>query len=268
MLKQRLIVVNLLIPLVIGLIVLGGWFYTFLVLILFGIAAWELWKLFFQGGFAPSRELMVGGVLAVILVQQVWEDQKDLIFSLSLLGTMVVTVIQFERGLQNAALNFCITLGGIFYLGVSGSFFIALRNLPEGMWWMLLILPAIWFADGGAYVIGRKFGHHKISRLVSPNKSWEGYLAGIVTGALLTGLIAALWGLRCSAITAERGFVLGLMIAVISPIGDLAESMIKREFGVKDSGNLLPGHGGFLDRIDSWIVAAPVGYYLITWLWV
>ncbi len=246
---------------------MGGWYFTLLVLILFGTAAWEFSKIFHQGGYNPSTELLVGGVIAVILAQHLIKHQDYLLLSLAALGAMMVAIVQYERGTQHTALNFCITLGGIFYLGITGSYFIALRNLPEGMWWVLIILPAVWLADAGAYMVGRRFGRHKLSKRVSPKKSWEGYFAGIITGSLATALLAALWGLRSEMISAQHGLVLGLAISIISPIGDLAESMLKREFGLKDSSNLLPGHGGFLDRIDSWIVAVPVGYYIIIWFW-
>jgi len=127
----------------------------------------------------------------------------------------------------------------------------------------LIALPAINISDAGAYFIGSRFGKHKISQRASPNKSWEGYLGGIVAGTLGSMAIAALWQLRAPAITAQMGFILGLAISVLAPLGDLAESMLKRTFHVKDSSNLLPGHGGIMDRFDSWLWAAPIGYYII-----
>ncbi len=134
---------------------------------------------------------------------------------------------------------------------------------------MLLTLPAVWLADSGAYFIGKRFGRTPFSPRLSPKKTWEGYLAGVVVGILGTTLLAALW--RSGAgpdtlITPWRGALLGGILAVITPLGDLGESMIKRQVGVKDSSNLLPGHGGAFDRIDSWLWAAPLGYYIITLL--
>jgi phosphatidate cytidylyltransferase len=179
---------------------------------------------------------------------------------------MSVQVFRFARHPKTAATDFCITLAGIFYLGWLGAFFFSLRDLPHGQWWFLVALPAVWLADAGAFLFGRKFGRHRMAPLVSPNKTWEGYIGGIITGTLLTVLLAALWQLAAPAIRIEVAAVLGLVIAMVTPLGDLGESMIKRQFGVKDSSNILPGHGGMMDRIDSWIWAAAIGYYLIMWL--
>ncbi|MDZ4158765.1 MAG: CDP-archaeol synthase, partial [Anaerolineaceae bacterium] len=108
---------------------------------------------------------------------------------------------------------------------------------------------------------------HKLAPRVSPRKTWEGYLGGIVTGCAGTVLFAALWNLAAPAITPLKGLVIGLVLPVLAPLGDLGESMLKRQFGIKDSSSILPGHGGVLDRIDTWIWAGVLGYYMITWLW-
>jgi len=105
-----------------------------------------------------------------------------------------------------------------------------------------------------------------MSPRVSPKKSWEGYFGGILFGIVFAALFASLWHLRVPVITPFKGAIIGLVMAVVTPLGDLGESMIKRQFGFKDSSNLLPGHGGVMDRIDSWIWAAVIGYYLVGWL--
>ena len=130
------------------------------------------------------------------------------------------------------------------------------------------MLPAIWLGDGAAYFVGSHFGKHKMSPRVSPNKSWEGYVGGVIGGALGALLLASLWHLRAPAITPVKGLILGLIVTIVSPLGDLGESMLKRGFGVKDTSQLLPGHGGIMDRIDSWLWAAAIGYYLILYSWV
>jgi phosphatidate cytidylyltransferase len=101
----------------------------------------------------------------------------------------------------------------------------------------------------------------------SPKKSWEGYIGGVIGGTLFAVLLASLWHLRAPAVTPLKGLILGLVITSISPLGDLGESMLKRGFGVKDTSRLLPGHGGIMDRIDSWLWAATIGYYLILYAW-
>ena len=133
----------------------------------------------------------------------------------------------------------------------------------------ILVLAAVFLADSAAYFIGRRFGQHKLSPRLSPKKTWEGYLAGVVAGTLGAALVAYLWSLWAGAdftVTPWQGALLGLVISVITTLGDLGESMLKRQSGVKDSSNLIPGHGGVFDRIDSWLWAAPIGFYFILWV--
>jgi phosphatidate cytidylyltransferase len=155
------------------------------------------------------------------------------------------------------------------YLGWIGAYFLSLRGLPEGNWWVLTILPAVWIADSGAYFFGRRFGAHKLSPRLSPKKTWEGYWGGVVAGTLGGALLAYTWSFftgPASQITPLRGALIGFVLSIVTTLGDLGESMFKRQVGVKDSGKLLPGHGGMFDRIDSWLWAAVIGFYLVTWL--
>jgi len=158
-------------------------------------------------------------------------------------------------------------MGGIIYLGWLGGYLISLRNLPDGLWWMMVALPTIWISDSGAFLIGRSFGRHSLARRLSPKKTWEGYAAGVVFGTIGAGLCGLLWHLRSPLVTPGRALIMGLVLSVVAPFGDLGESMIKRQFGVKDSSNLLPGHGGVLDRIDSIMWTGIISYFLITLLW-
>ena len=145
---------------------------------------------------------------------------------------------------------------------------LSLRALPNGLWWLWVTLPAVWLADSGAYFIGKRFGRHKLSPRLSPKKTWEGYLGGILFGSLGSIAWVALWEIWFPVnplLTPVRVALLGLAIAVITPLGDLGESMIKRQVGIKDSSHLIPGHGGVFDRIDSWLWAGVIGYYFVTW---
>ncbi len=268
MLAQRLIVAILLIPIGVFIIATGGWVMAAVVIAVLGYGAWEYWRIFTQGGYHPSAPIMIAGVAGLALVRQVYQfSGSDLILSLLVLLSMGAQVFQFEKGSNTSAVDFNITLGGILYLGWLGSYLISLRNLPDGQWWFLLVLPSIWFGDGSAYFVGSHFGRHKMSPRVSPKKSWEGYVGGVIGGALFTLLLASLWHLRVPAVTPIKGMILGVVIAGLSPLGDLGESMLKRGFGVKDSSRLLPGHGGIMDRIDSWLFGAVIGYYLILYAW-
>lgn len=268
MLAQRLIVAILLIPTGVFVVAMGGWVMAALVVGVLGYGAWEYWRLFRQGGFQPSAPVLITGVVILALMRQIYQFAgSDLVLGGVVLVVMAVQVLAFEQGSPTSAIDFNITLGGIMYLGWLGSYLISLRNLPDGLWWFMLVMPSIWFADGAAYFVGSHFGKHKMSPRVSPNKSWEGYFGGVIAGALGCLLLASLWHLRAPVITPDKGAIVGLVISALSPLGDLGESMLKRGFGVKDTSRLLPGHGGIMDRIDSWLWAAVIGYYLILFMW-
>jgi phosphatidate cytidylyltransferase len=140
--------------------------------------------------------------------------------------------------------------------------------MDGGMWWFLVALPATWWADVGAFFIGSALGRHPMSRRVSPKKTWEGYFGGIIISIGGTIGLAALWQIWGSPVTAGQAAIIALVMSALTPLGDLSESVFKRQAGVKDSGSLLPGHGGFFDRVDSWLWAGVIAYYLITFLWV
>jgi len=132
----------------------------------------------------------------------------------------------------------------------------------------MIVLPIVWAGDTGAYSIGAVYGKHKMSPRLSPKKSWEGYFAGVFTsvivGAFFSYAFSSLGHRPLNGlINPMQGALLGLLIGAVAPLGDLGESMLKRQSGLKDSSNIFPGHGGFLDRIDSWIWGAAIGYFVI-----
>lgn len=268
MLAQRLIVAILLIPLGIAAIMSGGWVLTITAVVVLGFAAFEYARIFRMGGFHPSVIVLLIGITALVVSRHVnGFGTSDLVLGAVILFSMAAQVVGYEKGGNTSALDFNITLGGVLYIGWLGAYLISVRDLPYGEWWLLLVLPSCWMIDGAAYFVGSSIGKHKMSPRVSPKKTWEGYLGGILFGALGTMFLAYLWGLQVDVITPARGLILGLILAVASPLGDLGESMLKRAFGVKDSGHVLPGHGGILDRVDSWLWAAIISYYLITLAW-
>jgi phosphatidate cytidylyltransferase len=132
----------------------------------------------------------------------------------------------------------------------------------------MLVLPAVWLADTGAYSIGAAYGRHKLSPRLSPKKTWEGYWAGVFTsvvGAMFLAFAYGRWGNLGGDISLPQAALLGLLLGLLTPLGDLGESMFKRQAHLKDSSDVIPGHGGFFDRIDSWLWAAVIGYYYLKW---
>jgi len=249
-------------------IIYGGIFYFLLMGIFLMGGAWEYVRLYRAVQLEPDEVVTIGGVLVTATARFFFADFAPVMLALFVLIAMTVHVIAYERGRDQAGIDFTVTVGGIVYLGWLGSYLLDLRNLPDGVWWFMLILPLVWAGDTGAYSIGAVYGKHKMSPRLSPKKSWEGYFAGIVTamyvGALFSYAFSSL-GPRPlhGLIDPMKGAFLGLVISALTPIGDLGESMFKRQGGLKDSSNIFPGHGGFLDRIDSWIWGAAIGYFII-----
>jgi phosphatidate cytidylyltransferase len=266
MLANRLKVVIILIPIGVAVIVLGGWAYSGLVTLMLGVAAWEYWRMFTRGGVLPIVWILIPGVALLAIARTVWGfEHNDLILSGLAMATMTVHTVLCEKGCKNPASDFGATIGGLIYLGFLGSYLISLRNLPGGMWWVLLTIPTIGIGDSGAFFIGRKFGRRPLAPMVSPYKTVEGYFGGLLFSILGGWLLAYLWGLRFTGIVPWHGLALGAVLGALTPLGDLGESMLKRQFGVKDTSGILPGHGGILDRMDTWIWGSVISYYVITW---
>lgn len=270
--RNRLIVSIILLPVGMWAIVVGGWVFTAIIAAFLSIAAWEYAQLFRASGHEPAVFLIVGGVLLLIVDRMLnGLEYTPLVLSLLVLLSLTYHLVAYERGRDQAATDFGVTLGGLLYIGFIGSYLISLRALPEGHWWVLTALPAVWLADSGAYLIGSSLGRHHMVPRLSPKKTWEGYFGGIVFGTFFTALITAAWTIATgpdSGITVWRGVVLGVVLGVFTTLGDLGESMIKRQANVKDSGTLIPGHGGAFDRIDSWLWAGVISYYIITSFWI
>lgn len=272
MLLQRVLFTVVALPLGIAAVMAGGWIYATVVALILARAAWEYATLFRAGGGQPSRLMLTGGVLAIFISRWTSGLVHDAWLLPVLIGlTMVIHLAQFERGRDHAGSDFAATLSGIFYVGLLGSYLVLLRQLPDnGQWWLMLTLFAVMLADTAAYFAGVTFGKHRMAPRLSPKKSWEGYLGGVFFATIGTPLFLLLFrqfGLPSTpAFSLFNAALLGLVIGVVPTLGDLGISMIKREMHQKDTSDILPGHGGVLDRIDSWLWAMPIGYYLILFL--
>ena len=252
-------------------VIFGGVFY-FLVMGAFLVGgAWEYVRMYRAVQYEPHEIITIGGVLVIATARFFFADYAIPLFVLVILLAMAVHLVAFERGRDQAALDFGVTVAGIVYLGWIGSYLLDLRYLAGkelGVWWFMLILPLVWATDTGGYSIGAVYGKHKMAPRLSPKKSWEGYAAGIFTAILVGAFFSYAFssiGLKplSGMITPIQGGLLGLVIGALTPLGDLGESMFKRQSGLKDSSNIFPGHGGFLDRIDSWLWGAALGYFII-----
>jgi phosphatidate cytidylyltransferase len=243
----------------------GVYFFIFLGFFIL-VATYEYTQLFRAMKIQPSTVITVGGVFLILVTRDFFPEYAGGMFAALLLVALGYHAIAYERGRDQAALDFAATAAGLAYLGWVGAYLLDLRNLPNGGWWVFLVLPSVWMADTGAYSIGAAYGRRKLAPRLSPKKSWEGYWAGIFTGTVYGGFFAfaySTWGPLDVSIW--QGAALGLILSVVAPLGDLGESLFKRPAGIKDSGSLIPGHGGAFDRLDTWLWAAVIGYFYIQW---
>jgi phosphatidate cytidylyltransferase len=183
-----------------------------------------------------------------------------------MVASLVWALARFRQGTANAFTGFAMTLAGSFYIGWTGAHLISIRQLPDGLFWTLTILPSVWIADSSAYIVGRLLGRERLIPDISPGKTWAGYIGAVVITPLAVAGLTLLWRFMgaSTAISPIHGLIIGLLVGAISPVGDLGISMLKRYVNAKDSSHLIPGHGGFLDRIDAALVAILLGYYYVT----
>jgi len=237
----------------------GGLWILLMVLTIMIFASMEYVKILKHKGFFPSIKIMI--LSELLLAWVAYAQRFDLAALVLTFCSMASFMWVLFCGRQPYIANVATTLLGIVYCGWFPLHIIFLRNLScqrydSGLGFVVLMFTAILLTDIGAYYIGRHFGKHKLAQVISPNKTIEGSLGGIffaLLGAFAVGYFLDLeW---------YFSLILGLICTVFGQLGDLSESLIKRDAGVKDSGDALPGHGGFLDRCDSFIFTIPAMYY-------
>ncbi len=260
MLRARFISAVLLVPLVALAVYVGGlgWLVG---VVLAGMLGWrEMVHLLESAEFTLDRNLGLFFVIGALL--EAYAYSAGLI-PMSFLRPLLAGLIIFSliwalyyKG-EHATANWGITVASALYLGFLLSHFISLRERTDGFLWVLIALALTWICDSAAYFVGSLLGKHKLWPRLSPKKTWEGLFGGILVsmlaGPLLTGWLLGLplW----------QGLVLGALVATFDPFGDFAISLFKRYARIKDSGQLIPGHGGVLDRLDSLLFVFPVVTY-------
>ena len=190
------------------------------------------------------------------------------------IGTLVNQVLRRE---QEPLANLGVTFFGVVYIGWLMSYLVQIRSisgtlavaapwgafppLARGAWLVLYLLLVTWLNDTGAYLIGARFGKTRLAPTLSPKKTVEGAVGGLIF-AVVTAALCGLW----LKIPLGHALILGLLLGMLGQVGDLCESALKRDLGIKDFGGILPGHGGILDRFDSILFTAPVAYYYLVWI--
>jgi phosphatidate cytidylyltransferase len=258
-LASRLLVAAVLLPVVIGITYLGGWWLFALALAGGLIALHELY-----GIARELRPLVLGGYLGFVLAL-LGLQLGGLAWMLGgILSTFVFAFVVY--GLSDvrpsATSSFGVTLLGVVWIGAGLGCLLLVRDIPEfGFWAVMAVLFTVFAADTGAFFVGRALGRHKMAPAISPGKSWEGFVGGVAAAMATTFLV--LYKDRDEFLTIPQTLVLGAVVALAAALGDLFESAVKRDLAVKDSGRLLGGHGGMLDRLDSLLWAGPAAFYVI-----
>jgi phosphatidate cytidylyltransferase len=258
-LASRLLVALILLPLVIGVAYLGGWWLLALALAGGLIALHELYTM-----ARELRPLVIGGYGGFVLTMLGLQLGGAPWMLGGILSTLLLAFLFF--GLSDvrpsATASFGVTLLGVVWVGGGIGMLLLIRDIPEnGFWALMAVLFTVFAADTAAFFVGRAIGRHKMAPAISPGKSWEGFVGGVL-GAMLVAFVI-LYRDREDFLTTPQMLALGAVVAIAAVVGDLFESAVKRDLRTKDSGRLLGGHGGMLDRLDSLLWAGPAAYFTI-----
>jgi phosphatidate cytidylyltransferase len=281
LLLRRVLSVAVLLPIIIGLVYAGVLPVALLTAAAVVVALLELYAALQRSGYEPRRLTgILSGLLlcAAATLQSLLPTQANDWIGFALAASLLVALVAeiFRHNHAGSLEGWTLTFACACYTGWLLSHYILLRglhipleggggwlaflHLPPGAAWVFLVLAITWFDDTMAYVVGSTWGRHQMAPYLSPKKSWEGAIGGFVASVLVALLAVPLLGLPLSYPAAA---VLGMAGGIAGQVGDLVESLIKRQIGTKDIGHIIPGHGGLLDRLDSMLFTAPVLYYLI-----
>jgi phosphatidate cytidylyltransferase len=279
---KRVLTAALLIPVVLVLVFLGPkwqWLFTLAAAAIAVLAGWEYLGLTQRSGANPPRIPVMAALLVLFAVNFQWPEDTPAAFGILGLGLLVFCT--FSRAIDGVMMDAALSIFCLLYTGLALIALPTMRSQPNGASLIMFLLLVIWFGDTFAFYIGRAWGRHKLAPSLSPGKSWEGaigsVLGSLVAAAALLGLatleqrsdflatVLQRWDVAPLTYPDEFWYwlVLAVIVNVAGQVGDLAESALKRAVNVKDSGSLLPGHGGVLDRIDSLLLAAPVMWYAL-----
>jgi len=225
-----------------------------------GLALFEFYRMCFGG---RSHSLLIGigltGFAALILVTHRPDILVPILLAtlIGIISVPLLSRVSLEQSLRDSA----VTLFGVLYLGLTLGTLSMTRLLPQGEWLIFFLLLVTWASDTGAYYVGTLYGRHRLAPTISPKKTVEGLVGGFF-GAIIVAYAARWWFLP--ELSSLDCLILATLLTITGLWGDLTESAMKRSVGMKDSGGILPGHGGMLDRLDSLLFTAPVFYYYVT----
>ena len=267
---KRVFTALVLIPLVLALMLLGPlWLVSAVTAAVAMLAGWEFLGLARKVGDKPPRIAVLVAILALFAGTYEYPYQAMAVFGLLALGLLIFCT--FSLPVDQVLPEASVSVFTLVYAGLTLSAVPALRAESNGPSLVIFLLCVIWAGDTAALYVGRAWGRRKMAPMLSPNKTWEGALGSVAGSLLIAGILLGLAALleRWNSTKLYYGddawwywLLLAVVVNVAAQLGDLAESALKRSAGVKDSGTLLPGHGGILDRIDALLLAAPVMWYV------
>src|SRR4030043_792244 len=270
MLRHRVITAAVGIPVIIFAIWFGDPWFTVLIAAAALAGAYEFYHM---ANFDRREPLLYLGLLWTLALVLSSQYKSPDVLPIVVTAVMLISLISllYRRSGEEAFRNWAWTIVGALYVGWMLSYWLRLRGLEYGQNWVYLAMLTTFANDTGAYFIGRARGKHKLAPAVSPAKTWEGAMGGLMSAVLAAIVIAMVLELISVKVGAPFVFrywqimLLGFLVGLFAQLGDLIESLLKRNVGVKESGNLLPGHGGILDRFDSLIFVGAVIYYYAVW---
>jgi len=251
-------------PIAVLCVYFGGIPFLALVLGLAIVAVNEFYNMMRKKGFFPAY--YVGNIITIFFIvfasyalKRNWEPGHSAILTLAA-GAALISGIFLKRE-KDTIVDVAVTTLGMIYVGWFFSYLIFIRSLTEHGGYLFFLMFTIWAMDITAYLVGRFFGRTPLFPSISPKKTWEGSIAGFAMCLFVAWMFNWIANLEV-----WQALVLGSLIGIFGQLSDLIESLIKRDTGVKDSSDILPGHGGVLDRIDSFILTAPLMYYYMVWI--
>lgn len=257
---KRTVVACIFIPFLVLIIWWGGIVFLGLVCLISAVALFEFYQGIKKKGQKPfSIEGISLGMFVPVSIY-IWGDRAlPPVLILIIFCVFMRQFLKFET--KDAFTNIALTMGGIFYICLLFSYALILRGETLGARLVITVFFVTWLGDTGAYLIGRRWGQHKLCVRLSPYKSMEGFIGAVLISCVAM-FISRLW----LTFPLFHTLALGVMIGMVGQIGDLFESMLKREMGIKDFGRILPGHGGVLDRFDSLLFTVPLFYHYVKYL--
>lgn len=267
MLKQRVVTAVIVIPPVIFLIWVGDPWFSFFIAAVVLLGTFEFYRV--SGNLDRRQPLVYLGLLwALALALSPHYENTSVLPIVITTATVISLVWLLCRSPQEEAFrNWAWVVAGVLYVGWLLGYWLNLRILPDGRGWVYLAMFTTFANDTSAFFIGRTWGKHKLISAVSPAKTWEGALGGLLIAVVVAVAISRIPILFSSSLLEYwQAILLGCLISLFAQLGDLVESLLKRNMRIKESGKLLPGHGGILDRFDSLIFTGVVVYYYVVWL--